>query len=141
VSCTGIEFCNLAVSETKNRMLALVTELENTSGWYKDKIRIHFSGCPSSCGQHQIADIGFRGARTKVNGEMVDAFDAFIGGRLGKDRRFNDLLKGKIIARDVHLFIDKLLRVFDTGKQPGETFADYTDRVKKDEILAALDWK
>ena len=141
VSCTGIEFCNLAVAETKNRMLELITQLEDTAGWYQDKIRIHFSGCPSSCGQHQIADIGFRGARTKVNGESVDAFDAFIGGRLGKNRRFNDLLKGKIVAKDVHLFIDKLLRVYDAGKQPGETFADYTDRVKKDEILAALDWK
>jgi ferredoxin-nitrite reductase len=141
VSCTGIEFCNLAVAETKNRMLALLTELEDTSGWYKGKIRIHFSGCPSSCGQHQIADIGFRGARTKVNGEMVDAYDAFIGGRLGHNRRFNELLKGKIIARDVHLFIDKLLRTYEAGKQGGETFADYTDRVKKDEILTALDWK
>jgi ferredoxin-nitrite reductase len=141
VSCTGIEFCNLAVSETKNRMLELITQLETTSGWYKDKIRIHFSGCPSSCGQHQIADIGFRGARTKVNGEMVDAFDAFIGGRLGHNRRFNDLLKGKILAKDVHLFIDKLLRVYEAGKQGDETFADYTDRVKKEEILAALDWK
>lgn len=141
VSCTGIEFCNLAVAETKNRMLALVEELEVQSGWYKDKIRIHFSGCPSSCGQHQIADIGFRGARTKVNGEMVDAYDAFIGGRLGANRRFNDLLKGKIIAKDVHLFIDKLLKVYDAKKQGDETFAEFTDRVKKDEILAALDWK
>jgi ferredoxin-nitrite reductase len=141
VSCTGIEFCNLAVAETKNRMLDLVGELEATSGWYKDKIRIHFSGCPSSCGQHQIADIGFRGAKTKVNGVMVDAFDAFIGGRLGHNRRFNQLLKGKIIAKDVHLFIDKLLHVYDAGKQPGETFADYTDRVKKEDILTALDWK
>ncbi len=141
VSCTGIEFCNLAVAETKNRMLALVSELEDTSGWYKGKIRIHFSGCPSSCGQHQIADIGFRGARTKVNGEMVDAYDAFIGGRLGANRRFNDLLKGKIIAKDVHLFIDKLLRVYDSKKQGEETFAEFSDRVKKDEILAALDWK
>jgi sulfite reductase beta subunit-like hemoprotein len=141
VSCTGIEFCNLAVAETKNRMLALVSELEDVAGWYKDKIRIHFSGCPSSCGQHQIADIGFRGAKTKVNGEQVDAFDAFIGGRLGHNRRFNELLKGKIIAKDVHLFIEKLLRVYDSGKQPGETFADFTDRVKKDEILKALDWK
>jgi len=141
VSCTGIEFCNLAVSETKNRMLELITQLENNSGWYHDKIRIHFSGCPSSCGQHQIADIGFRGARTKVNGEMVDAFDAFIGGRLGANRRFNDLLKGKIIAKDVHLFIDKLLKVYDAGKQGEETFADFTDRVPKEEILKALDWK
>lgn len=141
VSCTGIEFCNLAVSETKNRMLELVGQLETQSGWYKNKIRIHFSGCPSSCGQHQIADIGFRGARTKVNGEMVDAFDAFIGGRLGQNRRFNELLKGKIIAKDVHLFIDKLLKVYDAGKQGEETFADYTDRVPKEEILKALDWK
>ena len=122
-------------------MLELIEQLEVNSGWYKDKIRIHFSGCPSSCGQHQIADIGFRGARTKVNGEMVDAFDAFIGGRLGQNRRFNELLKGKIIAKDLHLFIDKLLRVYDSGKEGTETFADYTDRVKKPEILAALDWK
>ena len=141
VSCTGIEFCNLAVAETKNRMLELIEQLEATSGWYKDKIRIHFSGCPSSCGQHQIADIGFRGARTKVDGQMVDAFDAFIGGRLGHNRRFNDLLKGKILAKDVHLFIDRLLRVYDSGKEAGESFAGFTDRVSKDQILAALDWK
>jgi len=138
VSCTGIEFCNLAVAETKNRMLALVEQLEAQSGWYKEKIRIHFSGCPSSCGQHQIADIGFRGARTKVNGEQVDAYDCFIGGRLGANSRFNELLKGKIIAKDVHLFIEKLLRIFESKKIDGETFADFTDRVPKEEILASL---
>ena len=139
VSCTGIEFCNLAVAETKNRMVQLVEQLEAESGWYKGKIRIHFSGCPSSCGQHQIADIGFRGARTKVNGEQVDAYDAFIGGRLGHNRRFNELFKGKIIAKDVHLFIDKLLRTYERLKNEGETFADFTDRVPKAEILAGLD--
>ncbi|MDQ3622039.1 MAG: nitrite/sulfite reductase [Verrucomicrobiota bacterium] len=138
VSCTGIEFCNLAVAETKNRMIQLIDQLEATSGWYKDKIRIHFSGCPSSCGQHQIADIGFRGAKTKVGGVMVDAYDAFIGGRLGHNRRFNELLKGKILASEVHLFIDQLLRIYDSKKQGTETFADFTDRVSKEEILAAL---
>jgi ferredoxin-nitrite reductase len=139
VSCTGIEFCNLAVSETKNRMIRLVEELEAQSGWYKGKIRIHFSGCPSSCGQHQIADIGFRGAKTKVNGEQVDAYDSFIGGRLGATRRFNEIFKGKIVASEVHVFIDKLLRVYDSLKQGEETFAEFTDRVKKDEILKALE--
>ena len=139
VSCTGIEFCNLAVAETKNRMIALVDQLEATSGWYKGKIRIHFSGCPSSCGQHQIADIGFRGAKTKINGVQVDAYDCFIGGRLGHSRRFNELFKGKIVAQDVHLFIDRLLRVYDGKKQGDETFAEFTDRVPKAEILAALD--
>jgi ABC-type cobalamin/Fe3+-siderophores transport system ATPase subunit len=84
VSCTGIEFCNLAVAETKNRMIELIRQLETTSSWYKDKVRVHFSGCPSSCGQHQIADVGFRGAKTKVGGKMVDAYDLFVGGRLGR---------------------------------------------------------
>jgi len=139
VSCTGIEFCNLAVAETKNRMIALIEQLEATSGWYKNKIRIHFSGCPSSCGQHQIADIGFRGARTKINGEMVDAYDMFIGGRLGENRRFNELLKGKIIAKDVDKAIDKVLRYYDAHKlDSGETFAQFCDRVPKDQIVTAL---
>jgi ferredoxin-nitrite reductase len=139
VACTGIEFCNLAVAETKNRMIELVEQLEATSGWYKDKIRIHFSGCPSSCGQHQIADIGFRGARTKLpSGETVDAFDAFIGGRLGKNRRFNELLKGKILASDVHLFVDQLLKFFERQKVEGETFAEFCDRVPKADILKGL---
>ena len=69
---------------------------------------------------------------------MVDAYDAFIGGRLGQNRRFNELLKGKIIAKDVHLFIDQLLKVFESKKIEGETFADFCDRVPKEEILAAL---
>ena len=140
VACTGIEFCNIAIAETKNRMIRLVEQLEATSGWYKDKIRIHFSGCPSSCGQHQIADIGFRGARTKLpNGEQVDAFDMFIGGRLGENRRFNELLKGKILASDVHTTVDKLLRFYDSRKQRAdETFAQVFDRVPKAEFLGAL---
>ena len=140
VSCTGIEFCNLAVAETKNRMIALTDELEATSGWYRGKIRIHFSGCPSSCGQHQIADIGFRGAKTKLpSGEQVDAYDCFIGGRLGHNRRFNELFKGKITGPNLPAFIDKILRVYDAQKQGEETFAEFTDRVKKDEILQAVE--
>ncbi|MEO8351053.1 MAG: nitrite/sulfite reductase [Chthoniobacteraceae bacterium] len=140
VSCTGIEFCNLAVAETKNRMMRLVEELEAQSGWYLGKIRIHFSGCPSSCGQQQIADIGFRGAKTKLpTGQQVDAYDCFIGGRLGETRRFNQLFKGKIVAEDVHLFIDKVLRAYDQLKQGDETFAELTDRVPKAEILAAVE--
>ena len=70
---------------------------------------------------------------------MVDAYDAFIGGRLGQNRRFNQLLKGKIIAKDVHLFIDKLLKIYDTLKQEGENFAEFTDRVPKEQILAELE--
>lgn len=138
VSCTGIEFCNLAVAETKNRMITLVDQLEARSGWYQDKIRVHFSGCPSSCGQHQIADIGFRGAKTKVDGKMVDAYDLFIGGRLGENRRFNELLKGKILATDVDVVIDALLKSYADNKSGEETFSQYCERAEKSDLLAAL---
>ena len=137
-SPTGIEFCNLAVAETKNRMIELINQLEATSGWHKDKIRVHFSGCPSSCGQHQIADIGFRGAKTKIGGKMVDAYDLFVGGRLGRESRFNELLKGKILAADVHLVIDGLLKLYATRKQGDEIFSEFLSRSPKDELLSGL---
>jgi len=138
VSCTGIEFCNLAVAETKNRMIELVGQLEKRSSWFDGKVRIHFSGCPSSCGQHQIADIGFRGARTKVDGKMVDAYDLFIGGRLGQNRRFGELIKGKILREDVDIVIDALLRCYQEKKIDGETLSDFFERCSKEEILASL---
>ncbi|MDD5198405.1 MAG: hypothetical protein PHC88_01255 [Terrimicrobiaceae bacterium] len=138
VSCTGIEFCNLAVAETKNRMIDLVDQLEWRSGWYQGKIRVHFSGCPSSCGQHQIADIGFRGAKTKVDGRMVDAYDMFVGGRLGEGRRFNELLRGKILAADADIVIDALLRAYSEKKRGDESFSEYCERTPKGELLAAL---
>ncbi|PTX99378.1 ferredoxin--nitrite reductase [Verrucomicrobia bacterium LW23] len=139
VSCTGIEFCNLAIAETKNRMIQLVGELERECSFYQDKIRIHFSGCPSSCGQHQVADIGFRGAVTRVNGVPTEAFDMMIGGKLGHDARFNELIKGKVLARDVHKTVGRLLHYYQDNRLADEAFADFTRRVNKDELKAALE--
>ena len=134
IACTAVGVGYSVHRYWKNALLAEITRsLTQKAQMFASRV--------NTDRQHQIADIGFRGARTKVNGEMVDAFDAFIAGRLGHNRRFNDLLKGKILAKDVHLFIDKLLRVYEAGKQGEETFADFTDRVPKDKILTALDWK
>lgn len=139
VSCTGTEFCNLAIVETKNRMTLLVEQLEKEYADFQDKIRIHFSGCTSSCGQHQIADIGFRGAMTRINGVQTEAFDLFVGGKLGQDARFNELLKGKIPATEVGVTIGKLVRYYQS-KRTGteESFADFTKRVPKDELKLVL---
>jgi ferredoxin-nitrite reductase len=139
VSCTGIEFCNLAIAETKNRMMELVGQLETECQDYKGKIRIHFSGCPSSCGQHQIADIGFRGGLTKINGVSTECFDMFIGGKLGDKARFNELIKGKIPSTQIHKTIGTLLRFYEAKKLPNELFADFAKRLPKDEIKAALE--
>jgi ferredoxin-nitrite reductase len=138
VSCTGIEFCNLALAETKNRMMRLVSELESECGFFGEKIRIHFSGCPSSCGQHQIADIGFRGGITKVNGQQTECFDLFVGGKLGADARFNKLVKGKVLSRDVHSAVGKALRFYQDRRQSGESFADFAARTAKEDWQSAL---
>jgi ferredoxin-nitrite reductase len=139
VSCTGIEFCNLAIAETKNRMITLVEQLEAECGAYKEKIRIHFSGCPSSCGQHQIADIGFRGGSTRINGVATECFDMFIGGKLGADARFNELVKGKIPATEIHKTIGKLLNFYTAQRQPDEPFHAFAHRTPKEAIKAALE--
>ena len=139
VSCTGIEFCNLAVAETKNRMMALSEQLESLAGSYGGKIRIHFSGCPSSCGQHQIADIGFRGAQTRIDGERVDAFEMFIGGRAGKHRHFAEIVKGKIPSRDVHLYVKKVLDHYAAHKKANETLGEFFTRAPREEIASALE--
>lgn len=82
VSCTGIEFCNLAVIETKSRALQVARTLE-TKIHLKSPIRIHWSGCPAGCGNHTVADIGLLGVKAKVDGQTVDAVDVFVGGSSG----------------------------------------------------------
>ena len=84
VSCTGSEFCNLAVIETKARSLQVARALEAKihSG---RPIRIHWSGCPAGCGNHTVADIGLLGVKTKVDGKVVDAVDVFVGGSSGRE--------------------------------------------------------
>lgn len=138
VSCTGIEFCKLAVAETKNRAMWLVEELEKRSPGFSDKIRIHFSGCPNNCGQSWIADIGLRGAVTRVNGQPVEAFDMFVGGQLGKTRAFNKLLKGKIVAHDLPVVIGKLLEFYKANHTPNESFQSFVIRTPKEQVLKAL---
>jgi len=82
VSCTGVEFCNLAVIETKSRALEVARALERKVPATK-AVRIHWSGCPAGCGNHTVADIGLLGTRTKVDGKVVDAVDVFMGGASG----------------------------------------------------------
>jgi ferredoxin-nitrite reductase len=83
VSCTGAEFCNLAVIETKARALKIARALETKIHSGKP-IRLHWSGCPAGCGNHTVADIGLLGVKAKVDGKVVDAVDVFVGGSSGR---------------------------------------------------------
>lgn len=138
VSCTGIEFCNLAVAETKNRLMLLVDQLEEMCPNFDRKIRFHFSGCPSACGQHQIADIGFRGMQTRENGEIADAFDIYLGGGLGANRKFNELVTRKLPSRDLHHYVARVIKFYDANKSNGESFKDFYARTGRDKFEAEL---
>jgi ferredoxin-nitrite reductase len=82
VACPGTDYCGLAVIETKSRALSIARSLEKKLTVLKP-VAIHWSGCPSGCGNHLMADIGLLGKRAKVNGQVVDAVDIFVGGRSG----------------------------------------------------------
>ncbi len=82
VACPGTDYCGLALIETKARALAIARSLEQTLPINKP-VSIHWSGCPSGCGNHLMADIGLLGKRAKINGQIVDAVDIFVGGRSG----------------------------------------------------------
>jgi ferredoxin-nitrite reductase len=83
VACVGTDYCNLALIETKSRAVALSEALDQRLGANGNPLTIHWSGCPAGCGNHQAADIGFRGFKTKLDGKLVDAVAIYAGGQTG----------------------------------------------------------
>jgi ferredoxin-nitrite reductase len=84
VSCTGNDYCHMALIETKGWALKVAAELEKrTAGRKVQPLTIHWSGCPAGCGLHQVATIGLQGCRSRVNGEVVDAAHVFVNGKAG----------------------------------------------------------
>jgi ferredoxin-nitrite reductase len=84
VACVGTDYCNLALIETKGRAVALSQALKEKLGSHGNPLTIHWSGCPAGCGNHQAADIGLRGFKTKIDGKIVDAVAIYAGGRTGQ---------------------------------------------------------
>ncbi len=108
VSCTGAQFCNFALIETKNRALTLVKELE-AELCFSQPVRIHWTGCPNSCGQPQVADIGLMGTKTRKNGKTVEGVDLYLGGKVGKDAHLGTCVQKGIPCDDLKPFLQDLL--------------------------------
>ena len=87
VSCTGVQYCNLAVIETKTRAMEVAQELDRRLGPDGEPLTIHWSGCPAACGNHLASDIGLRGMKVNVAGQSVDAVAIYVGGRTGPSAR------------------------------------------------------
>ena len=134
VACTGIEFCNLAVTETKSRAGHMVALLDQSVQWKDSEFfRINVNGCPNSCGQHWIADVGLQGCTKTVDGVKAEHFDVFLGGALGDNARFNRRIK-RLTAEEVPEAIAKLTSAFQGGKQGSESFAQWVERHSDEEL-------
>lgn len=134
VACTGTEFCKLAISETKGFAKWLVGEIEDRMPEFDQQIRINVTGCPNSCGQHWIADIGLEGKKVKVDGQMVDAFQFAVGGAVGKYQRPARTIGYRAAATDVPEAIERLLRGYLATREQGENLRAYFARTP-DEVL------
>ncbi len=88
VSCVGSDYCNLAVIETKRRAVETAQAVEKRLGTTLKPITMHWSGCPASCGNHLVADVGLLGKKARVDGKVVEAVDIYVGGRSGPDPKF-----------------------------------------------------
>ncbi|MFS8851194.1 ferredoxin--nitrite reductase [Synechococcus sp. R5-16] len=109
VSCTGNQFCNFALIETKNRAVALMEELEAELE-IPQTVRIHWTGCPNSCGQPQVADIGLMGTTARKDGRVVEAVDIYMGGEVGKDAKLGECVRKGIPCEDLKPVLVELLR-------------------------------
>ena len=92
VSCTGAKFCNFALIETKERAKALAAELD-AELHFPQRVRVHWTGCPNSCGQPQVADIGLMGTKVRKDGKTVEGVDIYMGGKVGKDAQLGDRVR------------------------------------------------
>ena len=132
MACTGIEFCKLAIVETKQRARDLYTELDKRFPEFDTPVSINVNGCPNSCARFQLADIGLKGSI--VDGQ--EGFQVHLGGSLGADPGFGRKIRGlKVTADGLAEYVERLLRAYLADRADGERFAAWVRRA--DESLLA----
>ncbi len=140
MACTGIEFCKLAIVETKGRAGDLITELERRLPDFTEPVTINVNGCPNSCARIQTADIGLKGSLvTDAAGRQVEGFQIHLGGSLrGGDAQgsgFGRKVRGlKTTAEELPDYVERVLRRFEAGRESGETFAQWSLRAAEEDL-------
>ncbi len=138
VACTGSEFCKLALTETKGFARWLTEELEDRLPGFQDQIKLHITGCPNSCGQHWIADIGIEGKKIKADGRMVDAYYFCVGGSVGQFATIARPVGYRCAATEVPDAIERVLDAFERVRRPREKLQQFFARHSNEEIRAFL---
>src|SRR5215472_3265290 len=138
VACTGTEFCKLAITETKSFTRWLVEELDERLPAFDQQLKLNVTGCPNSCGQHRIADIGLEGKKIKVNGGLVDAYYFCLGGAVGEHAGFGRPVGYRCPADEVPEAIERLLQTYLLVRYPGENLREFFARHGDSQLRAIL---
>ncbi|MET7641082.1 nitrite/sulfite reductase [Streptomyces sp. NPDC005438] len=130
MACTGIEFCKLAIVETKARGSHLIDELERRLPDFDEPLTININGCPNSCARIQVADIGLKGQLvTDDRGEQVEGYQVHLGGSLGLEPGFGRKVRGlKVTSRELPDYIERVLRAYQEDREEGERFSQWAAR-------------
>lgn len=138
VACSGTEFCKLAITETKSFSRWLVEELEERLPGFDQHLKLHVTGCPNSCGQHWIADVGIEGKKVKVDGSMVDAYYFCVGGALGLHQSTARPIGYRCAATEVPEALERLLGRYLADREPGENLRRFFARHNDTELREFL---
>jgi ferredoxin-nitrite reductase len=108
VSCTGAQFCNFALMETKQQAEKFAERLEATVT-VPQPVRFHWTGCPNSCGQPQVADIGLMGTKVRKDGKTMEGVDIYMGGTVGKDAKLGTCVRKGVPCEDLEPVLQQIL--------------------------------
>ncbi|MFJ3659186.1 nitrite/sulfite reductase [Streptomyces sp. NPDC090119] len=136
MACTGIEFCKLAIVETKARGSALIDELERRLPEFEEPITINLNGCPNACARIQVADIGLKGQlMMDEDGNQVEGYQVHLGGALGLEAGFGRKVRGlKVTSRELPDYVERVLRRFEDERADGERFAAWAARASEEAL-------
>jgi sulfite reductase (ferredoxin) len=138
ITCTGTEFCKLAITETKEFARWLVDEMEVRLPAFDQQLKLHVTGCPNSCGQHWIADVGLDGKKVKSNGALVDAYGFVVGGGVGEQAAIARPIPYRCVAEEVPEALERLLTAYMDERLPDESLQGFFRRHSNDELRGLL---
>jgi sulfite reductase (ferredoxin) len=138
IACTGSEFCKLAITETKGFTRWIVDELEERLPGFDQQLKLHVTGCPNSCGQHWIADIGMEGKKIKHEGRLEDAYYFCVGGAVGLHQQIARPVGFRCLATEVPDALERLLTGYLQSRHPGENLRAYFARSSDEQLREQL---
>ncbi|MEV7616931.1 nitrite/sulfite reductase [Streptomyces sp. NPDC089799] len=130
MACTGIEFCKLAIVETKARGASLIDELERRLPEFEEPLTININGCPNACARIQVADIGLKGQLVlDDDGNQVEGYQVHLGGALGLEAGFGRKVRGLKVTKDgLPDYVERVVKRFEEEREDGERFAAWVGR-------------